>query len=183
MGPSAQLAQGGPATSLMGMSAPATIVQSGVADAHWSRSAVMYEVFVRGFYDASADGNGDLRGLTAKLDYLQWLGVDCLWLLPFYASPLRDGGYDTIVQPVPVVVHYAMCPVGKKVVGGGGSGEYLSGTPPSVVDGLADIIQSYPSLDPNAYWEVWFGRQDGLDFATGDQLHWNVYAICAYTAP
>ncbi len=71
-----------------------SIVQAGDADSQWYRSAVVYEVFVRGFYDATADGNGDLRGLTAKLDYLQWLGVDCLWLLPFYASPLRDGGYD-----------------------------------------------------------------------------------------
>jgi maltose alpha-D-glucosyltransferase/alpha-amylase len=90
----AQLARGGPATSLKDMPTPGSIVQSGDSDAHWYRSAVMYEVFVRGFYDATADGNGDLRGVTSKLDYLQWLGVDCLWLLPFYASPLRDGGYD-----------------------------------------------------------------------------------------
>ena len=60
----------------------------------WYRTAVFYEVFVRGFYDANGDGTGDLAGLTAKLDYLSWLGVDCLWLLPFYQSPLRDGGYD-----------------------------------------------------------------------------------------
>jgi hypothetical protein len=96
---------------------------------------------------------------------------------------VRDGDHDTIVQPVPVVVHYAMCPAGKKVVGGGGSGEYITGFPPSVVDGLADVIQSYPGQDPHMFWEVWFGRQDGLDFATGDQLHWNVYAICANTTP
>jgi maltose alpha-D-glucosyltransferase/alpha-amylase len=63
-------------------------------DPQWYRSSVFYEVHVRGFYDASGDGNGDLRGLTAKLDYLEWLGIDCLWLLPFYQSPLRDGGYD-----------------------------------------------------------------------------------------
>ena len=60
----------------------------------WYKRAVFYEVLVRGFDDSNGDGTGDLRGLTAKLDYLQWLGVDCLWLLPFYASPLRDGGYD-----------------------------------------------------------------------------------------
>lgn len=64
------------------------------ADPHWYRSAVFYEVLVRGFYDHTDDGNGDLRGLTAKLDYLEWLGIDCLWLLPFYESPMRDGGYD-----------------------------------------------------------------------------------------
>ena len=64
------------------------------ADPFWYRKAVFYEVLVRGFYDHTDDGNGDLRGLTAKLDYLEWLGIDCLWLLPFYQSPLRDGGYD-----------------------------------------------------------------------------------------
>ncbi|MGH9165769.1 MAG: maltose alpha-D-glucosyltransferase [Acidimicrobiales bacterium] len=64
------------------------------ADPQWFRRAVFYEVVVRGFYDANHDGTGDLAGLTDKLDYLQWLGVDCLWLLPFYQSPLRDGGYD-----------------------------------------------------------------------------------------
>jgi len=63
-------------------------------DDRWYQRAVFYEVLVRGFYDANADGTGDLRGLTEKLDYLQWLGIDCLWLLPFYQSPLRDGGYD-----------------------------------------------------------------------------------------
>ncbi|MGQ0743303.1 MAG: maltose alpha-D-glucosyltransferase [Acidimicrobiales bacterium] len=62
--------------------------------AGWYRKAVFYEVLTRGFYDANGDGTGDLAGLTDKLDYLQWLGVDCIWLLPFYQSPLRDGGYD-----------------------------------------------------------------------------------------
>jgi maltose alpha-D-glucosyltransferase/alpha-amylase len=76
------------------MPTPGSIVQTGDSDPQWYRSAVVYEVFVRGFFDATSDGNGDLRGVTAKLDYLQWLGVDCLWLLPFYDSPLRDGGYD-----------------------------------------------------------------------------------------
>ncbi len=63
-------------------------------DPEWYRRAVFYEVLVRGFADSNGDGAGDLPGLTSKLDYLQWLGVDCLWLPPFYASPLRDGGYD-----------------------------------------------------------------------------------------
>ena len=60
----------------------------------WYKDAIFYEVYVRGFYDSSGDGVGDFRGLTAKLDYLQWLGITCIWLLPFYESPLRDGGYD-----------------------------------------------------------------------------------------
>jgi maltose alpha-D-glucosyltransferase/alpha-amylase len=63
-------------------------------DPRWYQKAVFYEVLVRGFFDGNDDGTGDLRGITAKLDYLNWLGVDCIWLLPFYQSPLRDGGYD-----------------------------------------------------------------------------------------
>src|SRR5215467_247719 len=64
------------------------------SDPLWYKDAVFYEIYVRGFYDSNADGIGDFRGLTEKLDYLKWLGVDCLWLLPMYPSPLRDGGYD-----------------------------------------------------------------------------------------
>ena len=64
------------------------------SDPLWYKSAIFYEVLIRGFYDANADGTGDIRGLAERLDYLEWLGVDCLWLLPFYQSPLRDGGYD-----------------------------------------------------------------------------------------
>ena len=60
----------------------------------WFKTAVFYEIHLRGFYDGNGDGSGDFRGLTEKLDYLQWLGVDCIWLLPMYESPLRDGGYD-----------------------------------------------------------------------------------------
>ncbi|MEZ5203725.1 MAG: maltose alpha-D-glucosyltransferase [Acidimicrobiales bacterium] len=63
-------------------------------DRSWFQRAIFYEVLVRGFRDSNGDGTGDLRGITEKLDYLEWLGVDCLWLLPFYASPFRDGGYD-----------------------------------------------------------------------------------------
>ena len=64
------------------------------ADPTWYKRAVFYEVLIRGFSDSDNDGTGDLRGLTERLDYLQWLGIDCIWLLPIYASPLRDGGYD-----------------------------------------------------------------------------------------
>ena len=60
----------------------------------WFKTAVFYEVPVYAFGDANHDGTGDFVGLTERLDYLQWLGVDCLWILPFYDSPLRDGGYD-----------------------------------------------------------------------------------------
>ena len=60
----------------------------------WYKDAIFYEVFVRAFADSNGDGIGDLVGLTARLDYLQELGVDCIWLLPIYPSPLRDDGYD-----------------------------------------------------------------------------------------
>ncbi len=60
----------------------------------WYKNSVFYQVYVRAFFDSSADGHGDLRGLTLKLDHLQELGVDCLWLMPIYPSPLLDDGYD-----------------------------------------------------------------------------------------
>ncbi len=65
-----------------------------VEDPDWYRTAVFYEVMLRSFSDSTGSGSGDLRGLIDRLDYLQWLGIDCLWLPPFYPSPLRDGGYD-----------------------------------------------------------------------------------------
>jgi maltose alpha-D-glucosyltransferase/alpha-amylase len=63
-------------------------------DTEWYRRAVFYEVMVRSFVDSNGDGSGDLGGLISRLDYLQWLGIDALWLPPIYSSPLRDGGYD-----------------------------------------------------------------------------------------
>ncbi len=63
-------------------------------DALWYKDAVIYELLVRSFFDANGDGYGDFEGLRHKLPYLERLGVDTLWLLPFYESPLRDDGYD-----------------------------------------------------------------------------------------
>jgi maltose alpha-D-glucosyltransferase/alpha-amylase len=63
-------------------------------DPRWYRRAVFYEVMVRSFVDSNGDGSGDLSGLISKLDYLQWLGIDALWIPPFFNSPLKDGGYD-----------------------------------------------------------------------------------------
>jgi maltose alpha-D-glucosyltransferase / alpha-amylase len=73
-------------------------------DPLWYKTAIIYEVHVRSFADSNGDGIGDFVGLTGKLDYLQDLGITALWLLPFYPSPLRDGGYDiadyTEINPV-----------------------------------------------------------------------------------
>jgi len=65
-----------------------------MSDRLWYKDAVIYEAHVRAFADTNGDGIGDFPGLTGKLDYLQALGVNALWLLPFYPSPLRDDGYD-----------------------------------------------------------------------------------------
>jgi maltose alpha-D-glucosyltransferase/alpha-amylase len=70
----------------------------------WYKDAVIYEVHVRAFCDSNADGIGDFPGLIGKLDYLQDLGINTIWLLPFYPSPLKDDGYDIAdyysVQPM-----------------------------------------------------------------------------------
>ena len=60
----------------------------------WYKDVVLYELYVRAFRDADGDGHGDLAGVIEKLDYLVWLGVDVIWLLPIYPSPLHDDGYD-----------------------------------------------------------------------------------------
>jgi maltose alpha-D-glucosyltransferase/alpha-amylase len=64
------------------------------ADLHWYKDAVIYQLHVKAFFDSNDDGIGDFRGLTARLDYVQALGVNTVWLLPFYPSPQKDDGYD-----------------------------------------------------------------------------------------
>ena len=63
-------------------------------DQFWYKDAIIYQVHVRTFFDSNGDGIGDFRGLAQKLDYLQELGVNAVWLMPFFPSPLRDDGYD-----------------------------------------------------------------------------------------
>jgi maltose alpha-D-glucosyltransferase/alpha-amylase len=63
-------------------------------DMLWFKDAIFYEVPVRSFYDSTNDGSGDFTGLREKLPYIRSLGIDCIWLLPFYPSPLKDDGYD-----------------------------------------------------------------------------------------
>ncbi len=65
-----------------------------ISDALWYKDAVIYELHVKAYFDANNDGLGDFRGLSEKLDYIRDLGVNTIWLLPFYPSPMRDDGYD-----------------------------------------------------------------------------------------
>ncbi len=60
----------------------------------WYKNAILYQVYLRAFKDSDGDGHGDLRGLQQKLGYLKDLGIDCIWLMPIYPSPLKDDGYD-----------------------------------------------------------------------------------------
>jgi maltose alpha-D-glucosyltransferase / alpha-amylase len=81
------------------LSSPITGTQTGAApregdDALWYKDAVVYQLHIKAFFDSNDDGFGDFRGLTSKLDYVKDLGVNTVWLLPFYPSPLRDDGYD-----------------------------------------------------------------------------------------
>jgi maltose alpha-D-glucosyltransferase / alpha-amylase len=64
------------------------------SDPLWYKDAIIYQAHVKSFFDANNDGVGDFQGLAQKLDYLQSLGITCVWLLPFFPSPLRDDGYD-----------------------------------------------------------------------------------------
>jgi len=68
--------------------------QPTTGDPYWYKDAVIYQLHIKAFFDSNGDGLGDFRGLTSKLDYVKDLGVNTLWLLPFYPSPLRDDGYD-----------------------------------------------------------------------------------------
>src|SRR5262245_40455006 len=64
------------------------------AGAEWWRGAVIYQIYPRSFADSNGDGIGDLAGITSKLDYIAALGVDGIWLSPFFKSPMKDFGYD-----------------------------------------------------------------------------------------
>ncbi|HET8842726.1 MAG TPA: alpha-amylase family glycosyl hydrolase, partial [Ktedonobacteraceae bacterium] len=61
---------------------------------HWWQSGVIYQIYPRSFKDSTGDGIGDLQGIITQLDYLTWLGVDAIWISPFYPSPMADFGYD-----------------------------------------------------------------------------------------
>jgi maltose alpha-D-glucosyltransferase / alpha-amylase len=129
----------------------------------WFKTAVFYEIHIRGFFDASGNGSGDFRGLTEKLDYLQWLGVDCIWLLPFYKSPLRDGGYD-IADFTAVHPEYGAVDDVK---------EFIDAAHARRIRVIADLVMNHTSSDhpwfqearsdpnsPKRDWYVWSDSDD-----------------------
>src|SRR4051812_20822606 len=65
-----------------------------MSEREWWRQAVVYQIYPRSFADSDGDGIGDLAGVTSRVDYLAGLGIDAVWLSPFYPSALADGGYD-----------------------------------------------------------------------------------------
>ena len=65
-----------------------------MSERRWWKEAVIYQIYPRSFNDSDGDGIGDIKGVTEKLDYFKWLGVDALWLSPVYKSPNDDNGYD-----------------------------------------------------------------------------------------
>lgn len=71
-----------------------TRCENHMSSLQWWRSAVIYQIYPRSFQDSNKDGIGDLRGITTRLDYLHWLGIDCIWISPMYPSPMADFGYD-----------------------------------------------------------------------------------------
>jgi maltose alpha-D-glucosyltransferase / alpha-amylase len=130
----------------------------------WFKGAVFYEIHTRGFFDANGDGSGDFRGLTEKLDYLQWLGVDCIWLLPFYRSPLRDGGYD-IADFTAVNPEYGVVADVK---------EFIDAAHARRIRVIADLVMNHTSSDhpwfqearsdrasPKRDWYVWADNDEG----------------------
>jgi len=71
-----------------------SVIEPVTGSKNWLRGAVGYEIYVRSFADSNGDGVGDIAGITGRLDYLKWLGIDIVWLTPFYPSPGHDHGYD-----------------------------------------------------------------------------------------
>src|SRR5437868_3593087 len=128
-------------------------------DIPWWRDAVVYEIYVRSFADASGDGVGDLAGVRQRLPYLAGLGVDAIWLTPFYTSPMADGGYD-------VADYRQVDPLF------GSLADFDSLVADAHAHGLRVIIDIVPNHSSDAH--PWFqealrgGRRDRYLFRSGD---------------
>jgi maltose alpha-D-glucosyltransferase/alpha-amylase len=123
------------------------------SDPLWFKHAVFYEIHTRAFFDGNDDGSGDLRGVAEKLDYLQWLGIDCIWLLPLYPSPLRDGGYNNVHPDYGTVEDFR---------------QLVEGAHQRGIRVIADLVMNHTSADhpwfqasrsdrdgPHGDWYVW----------------------------
>jgi maltose alpha-D-glucosyltransferase/alpha-amylase len=140
------------------------------AEPLWFKRSVFYEIHIRGFFDANGDGSGDFRGLTEKLDYLQWLGIDCIWLLPFYRSPLRDGGYD-IADFTDVHPDYGSVD---------DAAELIAAAHARRIRVIADLVMNHTSSDhpwfqesrsdPNSPKRDWYVWSDGVDRYQGARI-------------
>src|SRR6202521_763908 len=82
------------ATGLAAQTSTVGAGRASASDSTWWKHAVIYEIYPRSFQDSNGDGIGDLNGITQRLDYLQALGVDAIWISPMYPSPQVDFGYD-----------------------------------------------------------------------------------------
>ncbi|MDQ3555413.1 MAG: maltose alpha-D-glucosyltransferase, partial [Gemmatimonadota bacterium] len=112
-------------------------------DPLWYKDAVFYELHVKAFQDSNADGVGDFEGLIQRLDYVQGLGVDVVWLLPFYPSPLRDDGYD-------IADYYGINPSYGRVED---FGRFLDEAHRRSLRVIADLVLNHTSSD-----HPWFQR-------------------------
>ena len=81
----------------------------------WWKEATIYQIYPRSFFDSNGDGEGDLPGVTSKLEYVKSLGVDAIWLSPFYTSPNKDGGYD-VADPRDVDPRFGNLADAKKLI-------------------------------------------------------------------
>ena len=128
-------------------------------DPLWFKRAVFYEIHIRGFFDGNDDGLGDFRGLIEKLDYLDWLGVDCIWLLPMYESPLKDGGYD-------IANFFAIHPDLGTVED---FREFVAQAHQRGIRVIADLVMNHTSAD-----HPWF--QESRSDPTGPKGEWYVWS-------
>lgn len=139
----------------------------------WLADAVIYEIFPQSFNDADGDGVGDFRGIMEKLDYLQWLGVDAIWLNPCFASPFRDAGYD-------VADYFSMAP---RYGGDDAFDDLIAAARSRGIRVLLDLVAGHTSIahpwfqhsmmEPDDHRYIWSDRpSDGFVPSPGPRSGW-----------